>query len=77
LERRYYRGAIEGQNIIIGLDKFCRDWGIATFFKHTPREDPKIKLADALSRGIIPKELRNTGTHTNSKRIEPYSDICV
>ena len=54
LERRYYRGAIQGQNIIIGLDKYCRDWGIATFFKHTPREDPNIKLADALSRGIIP-----------------------
>ena len=24
LERRYYKGAIEGQNIIIGLDKYCR-----------------------------------------------------
>src|ERR1700722_11381156 len=78
LERRYYRGALEGQNIIIGLDKYCRDHGIATFYKHKPREDPNIKLVDALSRGIIPEGLINNGHKSNNHRIKsPFSEVYV
>src|ERR1700722_4261314 len=77
LERRYYRGAQEGQNVILGLDKFCRDKGIATFYKHKPREDPNIKLVDLLSRGIIPEGLQKEGIQANNKRVEPYSEVYV
>ena len=77
LERRYYKGAIDGQNIIIGLDKFCRDTGIATFYKHQPREDPNIKLVDALSKGTIPEGLKINGTLTKNRRVEVYSEECA
>ena len=74
LERRYYRGALGGQNIILGLD---RDHGIATFYKHKPREDPNIKLVDALSRGIIPEGLINNGHKSNNHRVTPFSEVYV
>jgi hypothetical protein len=73
LERRYYRGAEQGQNIIIGLDKLCRDWGLTTFFKHVPREDPTIQLVDKLSKGTIPRSLELTGLKTKIIRVKPYS----
>jgi ribonuclease HI len=77
LERRYYKGAIDGQNIIIGLDKYCRDTGIATFYKHQPREDPNIKLVDALSKGTIPEGLKINGTLTKNQRVQVYSEECA
>jgi len=74
LERRYYKGAVEGQNIIIGLDKFCRDWGLATFFRHTPRTDPTIQLVDSLSKGVVPRDLERIGILTNNIRIQAFID---
>ena len=51
LERRYCKGSDVVQSAIIGIDRHCRDRGIAIFYQHTPRTDSQIQIVDDLSRG--------------------------
>ena len=58
LERRYCKGSDVVQAVIIGIDRHCRDHGIAMFYQHTPRTNSHIQLVDELSKGRLPMELK-------------------
>ena len=66
LQKRYDRKSEVSQALIISLDRYCRDNGIAIFFTHVPREHQMIQLVDSLSKGSVPLGLKSGGW----KRVE-------
>jgi ribonuclease HI len=72
LQKRYDRKSEVSQALIISLDRYCRDNGIAIFFTHVPREHPTIQLVDSLSKGSMPLGLRSGGwKRVNLKLVSP------
>eukprot|EP00456_Euglypha_rotunda_P039554 TRINITY_DN3047_c1_g1_i2.p1 TRINITY_DN3047_c1_g1~~TRINITY_DN3047_c1_g1_i2.p1 ORF type:complete len:731 (+),score=66.72 TRINITY_DN3047_c1_g1_i2:296-2194(+) len=54
MQKRYDKNGELSQALIISLDRYCRDNGIAIVFSHVRREHRLIQVVDALSKGSIP-----------------------
>jgi ribonuclease HI len=54
LQKRYDRHSDISQSLIMAMDRYCRDRGIALFFTHVSRTHSLIRVVDDLSKMIMP-----------------------